>query len=279
MEQALRDVTGGGMVEWNGRKLLRPRADIDQSALDRGMASLTDDALTMTDREGRPRVAVTPTGQRVTANDVRRWGQFHSLDVRGIYALTLRNTPVLATAGVQPIELKGATSLPGALHLNPALAPHVPMGAARPFAPGEFITNPNGSWSSELTTTIGEGERPDFNGGKATVLPTLWLVDGKPTRVSEDQAVDLAKQSGLRFRAFESTDAAEKYSIAREAGWQNVEPHAASSVAPLWEGSAAGDAARGTLPFFIDLRQLVTNAPPRNTIPPAKSLLYPPAPR
>jgi hypothetical protein len=98
MEQALRDVTGGDMVKWNGRKLLPPRAGMSQDQLERGLSNLADADLTMVGPDGVALVAVTPAGQKVTANDVRRWGQFHSLDVPGLYLVTLRNTPVLGQA-------------------------------------------------------------------------------------------------------------------------------------------------------------------------------------
>src|SRR6185437_4659995 len=99
------------------------------------------------------------------------------------------------------------------LHLNASIAPKVKAGAPRPFAPGEWLQNPNGSWSSEISTTVQDAK---LNGGRATVIPTLWLINGKPVRVSEDDAVGLAIKSGLRFRSFPSMDAAEKFSIDRE---------------------------------------------------------------
>lgn len=120
--------------------------------------------------------------------------------------------------------------LPGELHLDPKRAPIV-KGNARPFAPGEYLLNPNGSWSSEISTTT---QDPSFNNGLATTIPTLWLIDGKPTRVTEDDALELAKQSGLNFKGYKDMNEANKASQDREDAWQTIHPEQASRVAPLW---------------------------------------------
>ena len=118
--------------------------------------------------------------------------------------------------------------LPGTIELDASIAPKVPKGAPRPFAPGEMVENPNGGWSSEITNTV---QMPD---GKWSVVPSLWIVDGKPTRVSEDQAVEYAMKSGLPFQRFDSEGAAEKFSQAREDTWHKVGRKGARSVPPLW---------------------------------------------
>jgi hypothetical protein len=122
--------------------------------------------------------------------------------------------------------------LPGALNLNAAIAPQVPEGAARPFAPGEWVQNPNGSWSSEITGTV---THPELNGGKPTLVPTLWLIDGKAVRVDEDTAAELAIKSGLQFRSYASEGEADAASVARENGWQSLQPQQASQIPPLWD--------------------------------------------
>jgi hypothetical protein len=122
--------------------------------------------------------------------------------------------------------------LPGKVNLNAAIAPKVPEGAPRPFAPGEWVQNPNGSWSSEITGTV---SHPELNGGKPTLVPTLWLIDGKPVRVDEDTAAELAVRSGLKFRSYETEQEAEAASIARENGWQSLQPQQAGQVPPLWD--------------------------------------------
>jgi hypothetical protein len=119
----------------------------------------------------------------------------------------------------------------GVLHLNEAIAPKVPNGSPRPFAPGEWVDNPGGSWSSEISVTVTD---PQLNGGKPTVIPSLWLVNGKPQRVSEDQAATLAAHSGLNFPAFKDIAAAEKFATDREAAWQGLQPAEAVKIAPLW---------------------------------------------
>lgn len=109
-----------------------------------------------------------------------------------------------------------------------------PAPGTRPFSPGEFLRNPNGSWSSERTATIGKDEEPKLMGGKASVIPTLWIVNGKPYQASEDEAVRFAIKSGLKFPAFDTTDEAEKFSVEREKQWQTIAPEKSSSVPALW---------------------------------------------
>lgn len=135
-----------------------------------------------------------------------------------------------AEGGLAPaLPLEGV--LPGKAVLNPEIAPKVPEGVARPLAMGEHVLNPDGSMSNEISVTV---ESKDLNGGRPTLLPSLWIVDGKPTRVNEDQAVELARQSGLRFKSFDSLDAAEKFANDRESAWQNTKPEDASKIEPLW---------------------------------------------
>lgn len=121
--------------------------------------------------------------------------------------------------------------LPGTLHLDSTIAPHVPPGAPRPFAPGEWVQNPNGSWSSEISVTVTD---PRLNGGRATNLPSLWIVDGKPVRVSEDRAADYALQSKLRWPSYANVKEADAAATRREDRWQNLTPKIARKVAPLW---------------------------------------------
>ncbi len=125
--------------------------------------------------------------------------------------------------------------MPGALFLDASLAPPA-MNGVRPFAPGEFIRNPDGSWSSEITMTTDKGEYPGLNDGRPTNLPTLWLVNGKPMRVSPEQAVQYAIASGLKFTSYDSLDAADKAATEREKGWQKItNPRDARSIGALWQ--------------------------------------------
>lgn len=125
--------------------------------------------------------------------------------------------------------------LPGTLHLDPTIAPQVPVGAPRPFAPGEYVRNPNGGWSSEISVTV---TNPDINGGKATVLPSLWIVNGRAYRAKdEDEAVKFAVRSHLPFRSFDNIEAAEKFANDRESEWQRVnqgDPSSARTIPSLW---------------------------------------------
>lgn len=116
------------------------------------------------------------------------------------------------------------------MHLRPELAPVVPQGAARPFAPGEYVNNPDGSWSSERTMTV---QNPN---GTWSVLPSVWLKNGKPYEAeSEAEVAKLAKASKLPFNTFPAMQPAEQYSIDREAAWQPLQnPADASALPPLW---------------------------------------------
>lgn len=127
-------------------------------------------------------------------------------------------------------DLPQAGDIPGKLHTDDAIAPKV-RGAARPFAPGEWVDNPDGSWSSEISATV---THPALNKGQPTNIPTLWLIDGKPVRVSDDQAAQLAAKSGLSWPAYASTKDADAAATEREKAWQGLKPEQASKVPPLW---------------------------------------------
>jgi hypothetical protein len=117
------------------------------------------------------------------------------------------------------------------MHLTPSLEPKVPANAPRPFAPGEWVDNPDGSWSSEISVTVTD---PRLNSGKPTIIPSLWIVDGKPVKVNEDTAVDFALKSGLQFNPFKSIEDAEKFATDREKTWQTMKPTDAKTVTPLY---------------------------------------------
>lgn len=140
-----------------------------------------------------------------------------------------------------PEEMPAEGVLPGTLHLDSRYAPPVSDPAApRPFGPGEYVRNPNGSWSSEISITV---TNPGVNDGKPTILPSLWIVDGKPVRVNEDAAARYASQSGLQFRSFDTMAKAEEYANHREMAWQRIpqdDPGRAHRIAPLWTGTADG---------------------------------------
>lgn len=142
----------------------------------------------------------------------------------------------LADANTQAQTIRSAYVMPplggvGDTHLRPDIAPKVPQGAARPYAPGEYTMNPDQSWSSERSMTV---QNPD---GSWAVVPSLWLKDGHPYEASgEDEAMRLARESKLAFKKFKSLPEADKFSIDREAQWQPIQnPADADKIAPLWD--------------------------------------------
>jgi hypothetical protein len=121
-------------------------------------------------------------------------------------------------------------TLLGTTHFNPAIAPAVPAGAPRPLTPGEYVQNPNDRWSSEISTTVPHPTKP----GKWTNVPSVWLVNGVPKRLTDDQSIAAARQSGLDWPEFPTADVADRSAGAREEDWQRVGPEGASQVPPLW---------------------------------------------
>lgn len=152
----------------------------------------------------------------------------------------------ITSYGNDPTNVADQTQMPqvgpltGQAFLNPQIAPQVPDGSPRPLSPGEYVKNSTGSWSSEITTTTDPGAFPNLNGGKPTVIPTLWLINGVPTRVDEDTAAQLAVQSGLPFPGFNTASEAETFSQQREDSWQSLQPENASQVPALWATPPAG---------------------------------------
>jgi len=131
-----------------------------------------------------------------------------------------------------PREMPKAGYLPGKLFLNPNIAPKVAEGAPRPFAPGEYVRNPDTSWSSEVTRTV---THPNLNKGQPTNIPSLYVVGGKPyLAANEDEAADLAIKSGLSFPSYADIPTADKAAVDREALWQGLSPEKASTIAPLY---------------------------------------------
>lgn len=128
--------------------------------------------------------------------------------------------------------LPGPGFIDGELHLDPTIAPKVPAGAPRPFAPGEYIVNPDGSVSSEISVT------PQLPNGLWVNIPSLWIKDGKPyVAANEDEALDLALQSKLPFQTYQTEGAANKAAQDRETSWgkYNQDPAAARAEPALWD--------------------------------------------
>lgn len=138
-----------------------------------------------------------------------------------------------AAVGRPNRELPGPGFIPGQLSLNPAIAPNVPPGAPRPFAPGERIHNPDGSWSSEVSMTV-SGDK-SFNNGEPTIIPSLWIKDGLAyVAKDEGEATDLAKASGLNWPTYPSLEAAEAAAQLREHIWDMVGNNGSHLISPLW---------------------------------------------
>lgn len=101
-------------------------------------------------------------------------------------------------------------------------------GELRPFKPGEKVNNPDGSYSTERTITVGVD-------GQYMNIPTLWMGANGPEELSEQEAVtaarDYMQRSGQKFPSFKTIDqavqAAEKRSDAGGAG-QTIQAPAAA---------------------------------------------------
>jgi hypothetical protein len=103
------------------------------------------------------------------------------------------------------------------------------LGATRPLGPGEYITLPNGAMANEMTYTTEVGGKNRWG-----VVPGLWIVNGVPTHVTEDQAGEYAERSGLNWKIFPTVQAAEKFANDREAVWERT-PHGRTDAQPaLW---------------------------------------------
>jgi len=164
------------------------------------------------------------------------------VDPAVVAAMAAQNRAVVQTAAPSLPEdgLPKIGPLEGQAFLNPSAAPQVPAGSPRPLAPGEYVTNPNGSWSNEITTQTDAGQVPELNKGRPTVIPTIWVVDGKPTRVDEATAAKFAVQSGLSFPSFETEKEADAFTQKREGQWQSFTPSdskAWKTVMPLYGAS------------------------------------------
>jgi hypothetical protein len=102
------------------------------------------------------------------------------------------------------------------------------LGSIRPFGPGEYLLNPDGSFSNEESVTV---RHPD---GHFMVVPGLWLVNGVPHKVDEDQALDYAVQSGLIWPEFQNVNYANQFAKHRETIWQGVPQGRTDLQQPLW---------------------------------------------
>lgn len=151
----------------------------------------------------------------------------------------------ITSYGNDPTDVVAQRQMPtigpmqGQAVLSPTISAQFQNAQARPLGSGEYVKNPDGSWSNEITTTTDPGAVPQLNGGRPTVVPTLWIIKGQPTRVDGDTAARLAAQSGLQFPSFSTPQEAEAFANSRESNWQNVKPEQSGTVAPLWSAPSA----------------------------------------
>ena len=101
-------------------------------------------------------------------------------------------------------------------------------GRIRPLVKGEVIKNKSGSNSTERLIGV---DHPELNGGRPTLIPTLYMKDGKIVRfssitpegkitVSREQqrgAIQAAMQSGLQYPDFNTFDESTVYAKQRSA--------------------------------------------------------------
>jgi hypothetical protein len=136
----------------------------------------------------------------------------------------------MAQSSAPPDDKGPAAKVPyGALKGQPHLLPqqYGSLGANRPLGPGEFVGTPDGNWESEMTYSVPIG-------GKWSVVPGLWLMNGVPTHVNEDQAQQLAQQSGLNWPTFDNEQQANQFADQREAIWEKTPFGRSNAQQPLW---------------------------------------------
>lgn len=83
----------------------------------------------------------------------------------------------------------------------------------RPFQQGEYRPNDDGSYSTEVTVTVPDGQ------GSWVNVPSLWMSPGGWVELDEDQAAQAASiyesRSGVAFPRFKTVDDAEQIASTR----------------------------------------------------------------
>lgn len=103
------------------------------------------------------------------------------------------------------------------------------MGSTRPLGPGEYV-NYAGEGTSYDQPTVVQTARNQW-----TVVPTLFLVNGQPQEVNDpQQALQVARQTGLQWPTFPSEELAHGYVSQREAKWGPRWAENSALQAPLW---------------------------------------------
>lgn len=141
------------------------------------------------------------------------------------------NTPQEAIEVVAPVE----STMPSTNFRDRWNAGFLPDGSnLRPFQPGEQINNPDGSYSTELSTTW---QLPD---GQFVNVPSLWMGDNGPVRFNpeDEQGILGALQQyefgrGQSFPRFMSAQEAEAAAMQRSnAGGAGAGVSPTASVSP-----------------------------------------------
>ena len=85
----------------------------------------------------------------------------------------------------------------------------------RPLRPGESMQGPAGEERTEYTSTITDSR---VNDGRATLIPTIWMIGDKPTQLSPERAIEMVLQSQTEFPSFSSVEGADIYARQRSQG-------------------------------------------------------------
>lgn len=147
------------------------------------------------------------------------WNPMGSYSVQGPAApqIPLHQDPQTGTwldaYGRPPARQIPPGPIAGTMHRLPTL--YDQLGANRPLGPGEYVSRTGGGVASE--ETVGPWKTAN---NLYMVAPGLWLINGVPTSVTEDQARELVRQSNLNFPTFPSREAGNAYINQRENIWE-----------------------------------------------------------
>ena len=85
----------------------------------------------------------------------------------------------------------------------------------RPLVPGEFRQNADGSQSTEYTIGVNDKR---LNKGRPTVIPSIWMVNGKIVELDQASAREAAVKSGLTFPDFDTHEEGDAFAFERSKG-------------------------------------------------------------
>ncbi len=126
---------------------------------------------------------------------------------------------------------RAAVTVPG-VGSEPAPAAAVEPPGIRPFKGGEFIQNPDGSKSTEVTITVDD---PRLNGGRPTLIPQLYKEGGATVdlRGKPRAAIEAAIRSGVKYPSFATFEEADSFARERSSkGGALVTPLSEAKEAP-----------------------------------------------